>query len=362
MSIVGAIIGNLSLVSKDVEAACSCKLAILRPYAICAELLSVFLSSYFGQVQIQKFKRGAAQTGLILEDFSQLKIPDFSNYFETRIVAIVNSAFDAAEGNTAILLKTEKLIATVLGLATFIPKPELVNIKSFNNSFGKTGRLDAEYFSPAKESALATLGSMSNCTIGDLFYSIRNAWQPDKADAIEKVRNYDLSDALSPFLDNSKVPVGCTEIASNKKIIQGGDLVISRLRSYLKEIAVVKPGDGTLMVASTEFIVLRPKAGTSLPVEALLVYLRSELPQLVFKWSQDGSNHPRFDEGELLRLPVPKALIARGEEFVAAVQSMITLRERSKQLLEAAKRAVEIAIEQDEAAGMAYLAREGALA
>jgi hypothetical protein len=34
------------------------------------------------------------------------------------------------------------------------------------------------------------------------------------------------------------------------------------------------------------------------------------------------------------------------------------LRGRSKGLLEAAKRAVEIAIEQNEAAGMAYLARE----
>jgi hypothetical protein len=37
------------------------------------------------------------------------------------------------------------------------------------------------------------------------------------------------------------------------------------------------------------------------------------------------------------------------------------LRARSKGLLEAAKRAVEIAIEQDKAAGMVYLAREGAL-
>ena len=37
------------------------------------------------------------------------------------------------------------------------------------------------------------------------------------------------------------------------------------------------------------------------------------------------------------------------------------LKAQSERLLEAAKRAVEIAIEQGEAAGMAYLAREGAL-
>ena len=43
-------------------------------------------------------------------------------------------------------------------------------------------------------------------------------------------------------------------------------------------------------------------------------------------------------------------------------QQSFTLKAQSERLLEAAKRAVEIAIEQDEAAGMAYLAREGALA
>ena len=42
-------------------------------------------------------------------------------------------------------------------------------------------------------------------------------------------------------------------------------------------------------------------------------------------------------------------------------QQSLTLKAQSTRLLEAAKRAVEIAIEQDEAAGMAYLARKGAL-
>jgi type I restriction enzyme S subunit len=92
-----------------------------------------------------------------------------------------------------------------------------------------------------------------------------------------------------------------------------------------------------------------------LPVEALLIYLRSELPQLVFKWSQDGSNHPRFDERELLRLPVPRALIENSEEYVLAIKAMIAVKQRAAQLLEAAKGAVEIAIEQSEAEALAYL-------
>ena len=191
--------------------------------------------------------------------------------------------------------------------------------------------------------------------IKPLFDSVRAIWQPDDGSLGELVHNYDLTDALSPFLDGTAPPVLRASISSTKKLIRQGDLVVSRLRSYLKEIAIVQVGDGLPMVASTEFIVLRPKSTATLPVEALLIYLRSQLPQLVFKWSQDGSNHPRFDERELLRLPVPRVLIATPDDYVQAVRTMIASRGRATQLLDAAKRAVEIAIEKDEAAGLAYL-------
>ena len=56
MSIVGAIVGNLALVTTNNEATCSCKLAIMRPSNIDSEFLAIYLKSYFGQNQIQKFK------------------------------------------------------------------------------------------------------------------------------------------------------------------------------------------------------------------------------------------------------------------------------------------------------------------
>lgn len=109
------------------------------------------------------------------------------------------------------------------------------------------------------------------------------------------------------------------------------------------------------MVASTEYIVLRPLSRTALPVEALLVYLRSPLPQIVLKWSQDGSNHPRFDEKEILRMPVPRALIANPALYVNAMQKLKASKQRAGELLAAATRAVEIAIEDSEGAALAYI-------
>lgn len=355
MSIVGAIIGNVSLVSENFEASCSCKLAILRPQAIRAELLSVFLSSNFGQVQIQKFKRGAAQTGLILEDFDQIQVPSFTKLFEKKIVETVNAAYVATLAAESAMDLAAKDLLSDLGIENWCSSEPLSYVGSSSVAFAAE-RFDAEYFYPVKISALATLDALSDCTLADLFESVRTLWQPADAPVGVPVRNYDLTDALIPFLNGAKKTSEPEEIASTKKLVQAGDLVVSRLRSYLKEIAIVQASDGGVpMVASTEYIVLRPKPGTALSVEALMIYLRSQLPQLVFKWSQDGSNHPRFDERELLRLPVPRLLITQSDKYVSTVQSMIASRKQATRLLEAAKRAVEIAIEQDEAAGMAYL-------
>ena len=69
MSIVGAIIGNLSLVSTNNDATCSCKLAIIRPYkTFYPEYILTLLKSKIGQYQIQRYRRGSGQTGFILED------------------------------------------------------------------------------------------------------------------------------------------------------------------------------------------------------------------------------------------------------------------------------------------------------
>jgi len=352
LSIIGTV-GETSLVKTEREATCSCKLAILRPQTIAPEYLAAYLSSSVGKSLTERWKRGAVQTGLLLEDMDQIPIARFSPAFEMAVKGTVDRAFTALEAGRDLLGQAEQTLLHALGLDTWTPPDALTYVRSSREAFA-AGRFDAEYFHPAKAQALADLRAMSDVCVGDLFDSIRDLWHPTEAKGLP-VRNYDLTDALDPFLDPAKPTTPPEEIASTKKRIAAGDLVVSRLRSYLREIAVVLPGDGTPAVASTEFIVLRPKKETTLTVEALLIYLRSRLPQVVFQWSQDGSNHPRFDERELLNLPVPRALIAGQATYEAAVHQMVRQRQRATRLLDAAKRAVEIAIEQDEGAGMAYI-------
>ncbi|MFM2007069.1 MAG: hypothetical protein RLZZ09_2724, partial [Pseudomonadota bacterium] len=354
LSIVGTI-GESSLVMRDRKATCSCKLAILRPGILEPSYLAAFLRSKYGRDQTRRLTRGAVQMGLILEDLDQALVPNLSEEIQDKISDTTLAAWNELLRGERFKDNAEIQLLDLLGLQGWQSPEPLSYIRPSSEAFA-AGRFDAEYFYPAKTAALSVLGRLSDFTIGDLFDSVRNLWQPSDGQATDKVRNYDLTDALNPFLDGCKEAISRESIASTKKIILAGDLVVSRLRSYLKEIAIVQPSEGWPMVASTEFIVLRPKA-TVLPVEALLIYLRSALPQLVFKWSQDGSNHPRFDERELLNLPVPRVLIEQANIFVLAVHSMINARQRANQLLDAAKRAVEIAIESSESDALVFLDR-----
>lgn len=353
MSIVGAIIGNLSLVTQDVEAACSCKLAILRPKGIRAELLSVFLSSYFGQIQIQKFKRGAAQTGLILEDFDQLKIPTFSETFETTIAAIVKAAFDATEATAKLLSKSEERLLAAVGIEKGFLPSEIGNIKSIKDSFASTGRLDAEYYQPKYESLLALLRK-DGLTVADVAPLRSERFQKAQGGVFQYVEIGGLC-GDGTVLSQTVACADAPSRASQK--VRMGDVITSTVRPIRRLSALVSSKqDG--YVCSSGFVVLQP---TRIAAEALLVYLRLPAICELMDLHTSASLYPAISEEDLLGLPIPEIPVAVQRKIAELVQQSFTFKAQSERLLAAAKRAVEIAIEKDEVAGLAYLEREGAL-
>ena len=316
--------------------------------------LTAYLTCKYGQALKDRLKTNLLVSYIAKDDLYGLSIPVASSDFIKRIKEVFEHCFALQSTAKKFLDEANDNLLRALKLESWQPTTPLSYIRSSTDAFN-AGRFDAEYFYPAKAAAQAHLNALPGKTVGCMFNSVRELWQPENAPANQPVRNYDLNDALSPFLDDAKEPSYPAEIASTKKRIQKGDIVVSRLRSYLKEIAVVQADSKEPLVGSTEFIVLRPKAG-AIPVEALLVFLRSTLPQLIFQWSQDGSNHPRFDEKELLNLHVPDVVSAISKELTDSVNAATSARQHAKELLEAAKRAVEIAIEDSEAAALAYLA------
>jgi type I restriction enzyme M protein len=352
LSIVGTI-GALSLVASDAPATCSCKLAILRPRKVTPEYLAVFLTSEHGQNQIERMTRGAVQKGLILDDMDQLWVPTVSESFEKRITKIVRAARATRDLTTRKQTEAEEVLVAALGLADWTP-PEPLAYTARSADVFASGRIDAQYFMPSKEQVRQSLAALPGQLLSDRVDSIRDQWLPDLAPPSMRVRNYDVTDALVPLLDADKEPSFAADIGSMKKVFKDGDVAISRLRAYLKEVAVVRTGDDIPSVGSSEFIVLRLKNKIISP-ETLMVFLRSPPVQTILKWCQDGSQHPRFSESDLLAIPVPDAVVQVSPKITKSVQDGFAARDRARKLLEAVKHAVEIAIEGGEPAAMTYL-------
>ena len=355
LSIIGTI-GELSLVDSQQLATCSCKLAILRPHAIEPEFLATFLKCRHGNNQIKRLTRGAVQQGFLLEDVNQLAMPKFSDNFRH---AVAKSVRTAREKQALTQIETERAqnaLLSALGLAGWTPPEPLSYTARAADAFA-AARLDAQYFMPAKLQMAAALQALPGQPLGERFKSVREMFEPSRADPDLFVRNFDLPDALEPILDDEKELTVSGDVGSLKKTMRNGDVAMSRLRAYLKETAVVRTSETNLTVGSSEFIVLRPinpKASKIAP-ETLMIFLRSTPVQTILKWCQDGSQHPRFSERDLLAIPVPDAVADASSEIEEMVQTAFAARARSRELLVSAKRAVEIAIEENEAAAMDYL-------
>lgn len=110
------------------------------------------------------------------------------------------------------------------------------------------------------------------------------------------------SDAMGGYLNiNSEVN---DSINSNKKNLRKGDVIISRLRPYLRQVAYVDEDRKEILGASTEFFVIRARNNES--IAYLVPFLLSQPAQLVFENSVEGSQHPRFKEEDVLNLKIPK--------------------------------------------------------
>lgn len=100
------------------------------------------------------------------------------------------------------------------------------------------------------------------------------------------------------------------EIKSSKKMLNAGDVIISRLRPYLRQVAFVDESlcsNDSNVVCSTEFYVLRSIDGRS--IAFLVPWLLTMNVQQVLQDSVEGAHHPRFSEETLLRLRVPQGLV-----------------------------------------------------
>lgn len=349
------LVGKSAYVARDYNYAFASYLFRVRPREeiISSECLMIYLNSKSGRREIERYSMVSNQANFSPAKLNEIQIPIFNDEFQTTINELVGTAYEKLEQSKDLYCVAEKHLLDELGLNQLQPTTENSAVKSLSESFLKTGRIDAEYYHPEKTRMKGLLDKFPGKTVGSYVTEIDDVINPLNDLESEPLMNFDLNDALPIYLDARETELS-DELGSSKKTFKRGDVVVSRLRSYLKEIAIVDTPEGAKTVGSSEFIVLRPSSD-QISGEAIVVYLRSLPVQLILKWCQSGSNHPRFAVKDLLAIKVPDIVVDIQETLQSNVRQSIDTSRESKCLLEIAKRAVEIAIEQNVDAAMEYI-------
>ncbi|WP_206193271.1 restriction endonuclease subunit S domain-containing protein [Aliarcobacter cryaerophilus] len=319
-----------------------------------SEFLSLFMNSKYGYYQTQRFRAGNSQPMLALEKIKQFRIPKLSISFQNEIVKKYNLAYVNRLNSKTFYKEAEELLLKELDLLDFKPSAENIAIKSFKDSFEISGRLDSEYYQ-AKYDELIEHIKKTNFDKLDNIVNIKKSIEPG-SEAYQ--------DSGIPFIRVSNVTkfgITDTEIHLSKNILKEEELQ----KLYPKKDTILLSKDGTVgiaykikneteMITSGALLHLMIKRGDVLP-EYLTLVLNSLIVQLQAQRDAGGSIIQHWKPSEIQEILIPIIDISVQKQIEERIKKSFLLKEESKQLLDLAKKAVEIAIEKDENEAMKFM-------
>lgn len=268
-----------------------------------------------------------------------------------RCLAIVQESYAARAKAIQLLQDAEKALLRALSLETWQPPNPLSYTRSSTDAFS-AGRFDAEHFKPKFAELISHIENTGNAArLGALLAVNDRGNQPEYAEIGLPVVNskHIASNDVRLDADNR---VGLASAA--KILIEPGDVLmngtgvgtIGRSAPYLHAGKVIPDNHVTI---------LRPKKAAVDPVY-LSIFINSLAGQLQVEQRLHGSSGQiELYPTDIADFTVWLAPEAIQSEIRQAVESSFAAKQRATELLEAAKRAVEIAIEDSEAAALAYL-------
>jgi len=312
---------------------------------------SAFLNSKYGKLQTEKEATGQINPFLALGNLKCLKIPFLFEYFQKHIESLIRSAYLKREKSKTLYTQAESLLLQELGLNNWQPTKEAVAIKNLSASFGATGRLDAEYYQPKYDELLSKINQ--NATY---------------VKQIKDIQTFNMRGLQPKYVENGEIKV------INSKHIKEQNLDYDNfeatdIASYVERASVLKNDILTYTtganVGRTNIYSRKDKALASNHVNILRIknekplYVAFVMNSLIGRIQTErlvtGSAQVELYSKDIEGFIIPFVNVTIQNKMSAKTQKSFALKDESKRLLETAKHAVELAIEQGEEAAMAKL-------
>jgi hypothetical protein len=294
--------------------------------------------------------------GLLLEDFDQILVARFSGRFESATSEIVNQARILIEKSRLAYQQAVMELLSALGLSDWQPVDPIGYLRKASEAM-KAERLDAEYFHPKYDSVITAM----NQKLGKYkLIPIKEFSQPLKYGCSEEL-TYTASGR--PFLriadlENKRFEMGSTLHVSSEhvfresELVKKGDVLVSRSGTLGVGVPITEEFEG----ASYGSYFIRVRSNNDIHPEYLSLFINSLGGQLQVEQKNTGGVQTNLTIPAIESICVPVGDYKWQMKFVNLVEPSLAARKQAKALLEKAKRAVEIAIEQNEKTALVFLA------
>ena len=345
----GANVGQCAIYLENNNAISMSDTLIIQSGNLNPFLLTIFLNTKHGKALIERGKYGSAQPHISPPFLHQIPMPIW-DVLPSVIEKTYLQSKDLTELSKTRYSEAQILLLAELGLTDWQPKHELSFVKNFSDT-KDAERIDADYFQPKYDEIVDAIKNYSGGW-GTLENQVRIKDTNFNPDAETEYQYIELANiGNSGEITDCMVEQGEDLPTRARRKVAAGDVIVSSIEGALESIALItEEYDNAL--CSTGFHVVQSDVLNS---KVLLVLLKSMVGQLQLKKGCSGTILTAINKEEFSKIAIPKIKAERQVEIEQKVIESFNLRNRAKDLLEHAKHAVEIAIEQDEQAAIDWL-------
>jgi restriction endonuclease S subunit len=360
---VGEGVGNSSIITSEwanssySDNVIRIKIRYLDPYFVI-----VFLNSNVGKKYLERVKKGSARSLISKENINLIKIFEPSLKIAQYCRDTIKEAQSLIANSESIYSQAESLLLEELGLKDLKPKYEKTYTAKLSDEFS-AHRIDAEYFQPAYEEVIKLLmkkvkveklkNVASFISHGKQPYYVENG---DIPVLIQKHLGSQLLSLYSEIVNMPDTPRTDREFVKKypEYLIKPFDVLFYSVGAYLGRANVVL--ENFEAVPASFITLIRTKQEVCNPVY-LALFLNSKIGQLQSSRWKSASAQQYIYPKEIKEFIIPILPLSIQQEIASLVQQSHEARKKAKELLELAKRAVEIAIEEGEEKAINFLSR-----
>ena len=316
--------------------------------------LVVFLRSRHGFLQLYREREQTIQFQLTLERVGNVLIYKPQNRkLENSVANCFHYYEDIQKTAEQIFIAAQTILLTELGLTNWQPEHKLSFTKNFSNTV-QAGRIDAEYYQPKYEYIANAIKNYKGGwdTLGNLV-SINKCVEVGSSEYLDEGVPFIRVSNLSPF-----------ELTEEKYISEKLYTEIQKHQPKMGEILLSKDASpGTAYYIDTKPQKMIPSGGIlrlknktdKVNNEYLTLVLNSILVKEQINRDVGGSIILHWRPDQVSKTLIPILQESKQLEIKEKVGESVNLRKQSRYLLDAAIRAVEMAIEQDEQTALDWL-------